>query len=169
MPRNSKVKFTARRSGYTLVEVLVAGFLLGFLAVTLGHSLTSSTQTTSRSHNRSVAQMIARNQIENIKATGPHLVHTDTLTVNSTGEASPEGAYRVEVTLTSLCEGGQDLQDNSLETSSLDDICPDKKEVGRYNIKVFYNDRTQNIEDAFVAYELSVPQSGLYSETGVSP
>lgn len=149
--------------GYTITEVLVSSFLLGFLAISLGHALTSSTRTSSRSYHRSVSHLIARNQAEIIRATGPYAAAADTFDVSATGEPTEDGPFTVEIIHDAMCEGGADSGDPA---PTLPSACPTEVALQRYVITVRYSSR---VENGFVRYHLTLGPSGSYSSTEASP
>jgi prepilin-type N-terminal cleavage/methylation domain-containing protein len=91
-----KQRFACRRTGFTLVEVMIAVGLLGMTIAGFYAVLTASTRTRIMAHNRYVAVTIANNRIERAKHMRidelPLLVESGTL-VNALGSPNPDGPF----------------------------------------------------------------------------
>lgn len=108
--------------GFALFETVLAMVILAGLLATVGPSLARKYQFGREVHERVIANNIARNEIEMLRAAGPKNAdnYVGERRTNAAGEPVTGGPFKVTVAKSISCSGGTTLNDNSRETNDID-------------------------------------------------
>lgn len=165
---SSRLRHTRR--GTTLVEVLVALTVLAVLTAGIGLSIAKQRTFARDSQMRTIAQMVAKNEIESLRAAGPvgAATYVGTRVVNSAGEpyvAPPLGSpyvprFEVRVRQQVLCEGGERASD-SLDSSLIASTCLTRNAVVSYLVDIGYQ---TSKGERFISYDLRLSERDRFGE-----
>lgn len=156
-------------NGFTIVEVLVAITMLMILISTIGVALNHTQGYGLDVHHREIAQIIARNQLEHLRAFGVSDVASfvGERQVNHSGADDPSGLYTLTVVADTTCEGGVNVGGGRFSGGVLDSsACPGRRAVLVYGVTVEF---PSSSTDNQVHYRLSLSDRNRYGEVVEMP
>lgn len=161
---------TRQSNGFTIVEVLVALTILMVVISTIGMALFRTQGHGVDVHHREIAQIIAKNQLEYLRAFGVSNVANfiGQRRVNHSGADDPNGLYTLTVTADTVCEGGAAVAGGGRFSGGVIDssACPGRRAALVYDVSVeFPSSDTDNI----VHYRLSLSDRNRYGEVVTTP
>lgn len=101
-------------AGFTLLELVIALFVLGFVGNAFVKTVADEIRQSTERRERRLAEEIARNEAERLEITSPWTAPaTSTYAVDRTGSPDPDGPYEITITRSVTCDGGPMLVDNA--------------------------------------------------------
>lgn len=150
------------RSGFTLMEILIATVLIGLIAVGVGRLGAESSRALYNAEQRETARLIAGEILERHRSAPPTEFEGDTVRMTPQGTPAEDGRFRVTSSADTLCLGRRDSGDNADAEPFLGDgdLCEDRIPVLQIEVNVEFMDQGGRFRGGVQ------PRTGLVTDAG---
>lgn len=151
------------RKGFTFIELAVALVLFSIISSSLIIGLAKQRDFRRRGERESIAQILARNEMESLRAAGPRNAHAyvGSRRTNSAGTEVPNGDYTIDIAADTLCLGGMSPAEDASEV--LATACANMRNaVLRYSIEISYS---TGITRDTMRFQLDLSERNRFGET----
>lgn len=155
-------KVVGSKRGFTFGELAVALVIFSLISSTLVLGLAKQNRFRRRSEYAAIAQILARNEIEALRAAGPANAdsYVGSRQANSAGATDAGGVFEIEVAADTLCVGGARTSDdvNVVIASS---CANNRNAIVRYTIGISY---PTGIGRDTVRYQMDLSERGRFGD-----